>query len=85
MSRTWRCLGEILGILLILDEIIETHPMLKEHWKIFSKSIQIAQHNPIQFNANDKRFKTLLNVIIEIQEHVLSGKIFLVFNFYMKI
>lgn len=79
MSRTWRCLGEVLTILLIFDEIIQTHPMLQEHWKIFSKSIQIAQHNPTQFDANDKLYKTLLNVIIQIEDNALSGKNFQVF------
>lgn len=79
MSRTWRCLGEVLSILLMLDEIIKTHPMLQKHWSIFSKSIQIAQHNPTQFDANDRRFKPLLNVIIQIEQQVIPGKNFQVF------
>lgn len=76
MFRTWRHLGELLAVLLTLDEIISGNPMLKQHWTAFSKAIQSVQHNPAQFNAQSDRLKPLQNIIAQLEAQILSGHVF---------
>ena len=67
MLRVWRCLGDVLSILLglfiyfskidceimvaVIDEIIKQHPLLTHHWNIYFRSIHIVQHNPQMFSV----------------------------------
>lgn len=76
LARSWRYLGELLAVLLTLDEIIVGNPVLKQHWNAYTKSIQSVNHNPAQFNAQDGRLKTLQNIIANLELQVLSGHVF---------
>jgi hypothetical protein len=73
-------LGDILVILLTLDEIVNSHQILVDHFKTYQRSIEVVQFNPSQFGvtANDGRLKALLNVISEIEMKIMQGNTFMV-------
>lgn len=74
--RIWRTLGNLLSLLIFLDEIIQKHPMLLNHWARFLKSIQSTHHNPSRFGADPKLLKPLQNVILQIDTQIMTGFIF---------
>ncbi|KAI1720039.1 WASH complex subunit 7 domain-containing protein [Ditylenchus destructor] len=77
MSRVWRCLGDVLGVLVVLDEIVANHPMLAKHWSTFFNAISVSEHNPNQFDAaNDNRLKPLMDMITQIDLRIMSGSVF---------
>uniref|UniRef100_A0A914XWT4 WASH complex subunit 4 N-terminal domain-containing protein n=1 Tax=Panagrolaimus superbus TaxID=310955 RepID=A0A914XWT4_9BILA len=76
LYRVWKSLGDLLGILVQLDEIVRCHPSLNEHWKIYHKTMKMVQHNPTQFNAVGEKFKSLTNVIANLDVRIMSGYIF---------
>jgi hypothetical protein len=83
--RGWRILGDILVNLLTLDEIINSHQVLVDHYKIYQRSIEVVQFNPSQFGISntDSRLKALLNLISEIELKIMQGNTFLVCSIFL--
>lgn len=77
--RTWRILGDVLVILQTLDEIVNSHQVLVDHYKVYQRSIEVIQFNPAQFGVsnNDGRLKAFLNLISEIDLKLMQGNTFL--------
>jgi len=82
MNRVWRSLGDVLGIMIVIDEIISRHPALRSHFHIYVKSIQVASHNPSQFGVatGDMRLKALNDALGLISSKIIAGKVFKVFK-----
>jgi hypothetical protein len=78
--RAWRIVGDVLVILITLDEIINSRQVLADHYKTYQKSIELVQFNPAQFgvSATDGRLKALFNLISEIDHKLIQGNIFVV-------
>ena len=76
LHRVWKSFGDLLGVLAQLDEIVRCHPVLQEHWKIYQKTMKMVQHNPSQFDAMGEKFKSLTNIIANLDVRVMSGYLF---------
>uniref|UniRef100_A0A0N5AK55 WASH complex subunit 7 n=1 Tax=Syphacia muris TaxID=451379 RepID=A0A0N5AK55_9BILA len=76
LLQLWKALGDLLSILIFMDEIIQRHPVLKTHWNLLLKSLQSAQHNPSRFDADKPLLKPLMNVIHQIDAQLMTGFIF---------
>jgi hypothetical protein len=78
--RAWRIIGDVLVILITLDEIINSRQVLLDHYKTYQRSIELVQFNPAQFgvSAVDGRLKALFNLITEIDNKLMQGNIFTV-------
>uniref|UniRef100_A0AC35GGP7 WASH complex subunit 4 n=1 Tax=Panagrolaimus sp. PS1159 TaxID=55785 RepID=A0AC35GGP7_9BILA len=76
LYRVWKAFGDLLGILVQLDEIVQCHSTLQEHWKIYQKTMKMVQHNPQQFNAVGEKFKSLTNIIANLDARIMSGFLF---------
>ncbi|KAH7727403.1 hypothetical protein AAVH_05063 [Aphelenchoides avenae] len=76
MTRVWRSLGNLLATLVVLQEIIEVHPTLKDHWSLYVKSMQTVQYNPAHFDAVDEPIKSLVDTIANIDAQLFTGFVF---------
>ncbi|KHN75470.1 WASH complex subunit 7 [Toxocara canis] len=76
LLRAWRTMGNLLSILVIFDEIIQKHSVLRQHWSSFFKAMQMAHHNPSQFGAESEYLRPLQGVIVQIDSQIMNGFIF---------
>uniref|UniRef100_A0A914I8K0 WASH complex subunit 7 n=1 Tax=Globodera rostochiensis TaxID=31243 RepID=A0A914I8K0_GLORO len=78
MDRVWRCLGELLSVLIVFDEMIGHHPFLRTHWSQFVRSLRLAQHNPAQFalHGQSGRLQQLNEEIARLDAELMGGNIF---------
>jgi len=71
-------LGELLSVLIKLEEIIQRHPVLVAHWKTYVQTVKLVHHNPDKFGADPNLLKPLEMVITKLNGQLFSGFIFLV-------
>uniref|UniRef100_A0A7E4VJA4 Rif1_N domain-containing protein n=1 Tax=Panagrellus redivivus TaxID=6233 RepID=A0A7E4VJA4_PANRE len=76
LSRVWFALADLLGMLIRLDELVRGHPVLTEHWKLYLRTMQMVQHNPAQFNADNDKFRSLLSLIARLDAQLFTESIF---------
>lgn len=78
--RAWRIIGDVLVILITLDEIVNSRQVLVDHFKTYQRSIELVQFNPTQFGVSvtDGRLKALFSLITEIDNKLMQGNIFVV-------
>ncbi|KAL3093235.1 hypothetical protein niasHT_022685 [Heterodera trifolii] len=78
MERAWRCLGDLLSLFLVFDEVIGHHPFLRSHWAQFVRSVRLAQHNPSQFAlyGQSGRLQQFNGEIARLDAELMSGDIF---------
>ncbi|CAA3004920.1 Hypothetical predicted protein, partial [Olea europaea subsp. europaea] len=70
------CIGELLMSFLTLDEIVSNQVLFMEHWNAY-KQVVIAQLQGNTYSEIDNRkVKVLLNLMNEIENTILSEKIF---------
>ncbi|XP_049805094.1 WASH complex subunit 4 [Schistocerca nitens] len=69
-------LGDLLLILVTLDEIISTQSTLHNHWSLFKRTIKSVHHDPTKFGVPPEKLKTFEKMLCELENQLLTGKIF---------
>uniref|UniRef100_A0A914V3K7 WASH complex subunit 4 N-terminal domain-containing protein n=1 Tax=Plectus sambesii TaxID=2011161 RepID=A0A914V3K7_9BILA len=75
VNFVFEALGQLLSVLVVLDEIVKHHPTLKDHWSSYMKAIQVAHHNPNKFSAEVDKLKPLESALARLDSQILSGYI----------
>ncbi|KAJ0069384.1 hypothetical protein NL108_004201, partial [Boleophthalmus pectinirostris] len=68
-------LGELLVVLLTLDEIMENHGTLKEHWKMYKRLLKSVHHNPGKFSIPEDKLKPFEKLLLKLEGQLLDGMI----------
>ncbi|XP_078530725.1 WASH complex subunit 4 isoform X1 [Lissotriton helveticus] len=69
-------LGELLTVLLTLDEIIETHATVKDHWIMYKRLLKSVHHNPVKFGVQEDKLKPFEKLLLKLEGKLLDGMIF---------
>ncbi|KAI7811908.1 WASH complex subunit 4 [Triplophysa rosa] len=69
-------LGELLAVLITLDEIMENHTTLKEHWKMYKRLLKSVHHNPGKFAIPEEKLKPFEKLILKLEGQLLDSMIF---------
>lgn len=68
-------LGELLVVLLTLDEIMENHSTLKDHWQMYKRLLKSVQHNPGKFSVPEDKLKPFEKLLLRLEGQLLDGTI----------
>ncbi|XP_021113967.1 WASH complex subunit 4 [Heterocephalus glaber] len=69
-------LGELLTVLLTLDEIINNHITLKDHWTMYKRLMKSVHHNPSKFGIQEEKLKPFEKFLLRLEGQLLDGTIF---------
>uniref|UniRef100_A0A8D0GHR3 WASH complex subunit 4 n=1 Tax=Sphenodon punctatus TaxID=8508 RepID=A0A8D0GHR3_SPHPU len=69
-------LGELLTVLLTLDEIVDNHATLKDHWTMYKRLLKSVHHNPSKFGIQDDKLKPFEKLLLKLEGQLLDGLIF---------
>ncbi|XP_012874568.1 PREDICTED: WASH complex subunit 7 [Dipodomys ordii] len=69
-------LGELLTVLLTLDEIIDNHVTLKDHWTMYKRLLKSVHHNPSKFGIQEEKLKPFEKFLLKLEGQLLDGTIF---------
>ncbi|XP_072328054.1 WASH complex subunit 4 isoform X2 [Scyliorhinus torazame] len=69
-------LGELLAVLLVLDEIIANHVTLKDHWITYKRLLKSVHHNPLKFGIAEEKLKPFEKLLLKLEGQLLDGMIF---------
>ncbi|XP_054885135.1 WASH complex subunit 4 isoform X1 [Poeciliopsis prolifica] len=68
-------LGELLVVLMTLDEIMENHGTLKDHWKMYKRLLKSVHHNPGKFSIPEEKLKPFEKLLLKLEGQLLDGMI----------
>ncbi|XP_075894005.1 WASH complex subunit 4 [Nelusetta ayraudi] len=68
-------LGELLVVLLTIDEIMENHGTLKEHWKMYKRLLKSVHHNPGKFSIPEEKLKPFEKLLLKLEGQLLDGSV----------
>ncbi|XP_069694005.1 WASH complex subunit 4 isoform X2 [Periplaneta americana] len=68
-------LGDILVMLITLDEMLSNHSTLHEHWIVYKRTVKSVHHDPSKFGVDCEKLKNFERLLLEIENHLLSGKV----------
>ncbi|KAF7702037.1 WASH complex subunit 4 [Silurus meridionalis] len=69
-------LGELLVVLITLDEIMENHGTLKDHWKMYKRLLKSVHHNPSKFAIPEEKLKPFEKLLLKLEGQILDSMIF---------
>nr|XP_033806701.1 LOW QUALITY PROTEIN: WASH complex subunit 4 [Geotrypetes seraphini] len=69
-------LGELLTVLLTLDEIINNHATMKDHWTMYKRLLKSVHHNPLKFGIQEEKLKPFEKLLLKLESQLLDGMIF---------
>uniref|UniRef100_A0A673GME4 WASH complex subunit 4 n=1 Tax=Sinocyclocheilus rhinocerous TaxID=307959 RepID=A0A673GME4_9TELE len=69
-------LGELLVVLITLDEILENHATLKDHWKMYKRLLKSVHHNPAKFAIPEEKLKPFEKLLLKLEGQLLDSMIF---------
>ncbi|XP_029457390.1 WASH complex subunit 4 isoform X2 [Rhinatrema bivittatum] len=69
-------LGELLTVLLTLDEIIDNHATMKDHWTMYKRLLKSVHHNPVKFGIQEDKLKPFEKLLLKLESQLLDGMIF---------
>ncbi|KAG8138232.1 hypothetical protein E2320_004147 [Naja naja] len=69
-------LGELLTVLLTLDEIVNNHATLKDHWTMYKRLLKSVHHNPPKFGIQEDKLKPFEKLLLKLESQLLDGMIF---------
>ncbi|CAB3987009.1 WASH complex subunit 4-like, partial [Paramuricea clavata] len=76
LTTVFEHLGELLTVLITLDEIMNECSGIHENWKRYKRMLKSVQHNPGVFSVNPDKLKPLEKWIMKIEGQILDGLIF---------
>ncbi|KAB5565725.1 hypothetical protein PHYPO_G00244840 [Pangasianodon hypophthalmus] len=69
-------LGELLVVLITLDEIMENHGTLRDHWKMYKRLLKSVHHNPSKFAIPEEKLKPFEKLLLKLEGQLLDSMIF---------
>uniref|UniRef100_A0A8C1TFK4 WASH complex subunit 4 n=1 Tax=Cyprinus carpio TaxID=7962 RepID=A0A8C1TFK4_CYPCA len=69
-------LGELLVVLITLDEIMENHATLKDHWRMYKRLLKSVHHNPAKFAIPEEKLKPFEKLLLKLEGQLLDSMIF---------
>ncbi|TRY86275.1 hypothetical protein DNTS_009307 [Danionella cerebrum] len=69
-------LGDLLVVLITLDEIMANHSTLKEHWKMYKRLLKSVHHNPAKFAVREEKLKPFEKLLLKLEGQLLDSMIF---------
>ncbi|XP_053377942.1 WASH complex subunit 4-like isoform X3 [Mercenaria mercenaria] len=69
-------LGDILGVLITLDELIQTHTTLLDHWTLYKRMLKSVRHDPGKFSTTDEKLRPFEKLMMTLEGQLLDGMIF---------
>ncbi|XP_061187838.1 WASH complex subunit 4-like isoform X2 [Saccostrea echinata] len=69
-------LGDLLGVLITLDEIIENQATLREHWTLYKRMLKSVHHDPGKFGIAPEKIRPFEKLIMKLEGQLLDGRIF---------
>ncbi|KAF3854570.1 hypothetical protein F7725_022625 [Dissostichus mawsoni] len=75
LQTVYEHLGELLVVLLTLDEIMENHGTLKDHWKMYKRLLKSVHHNPGKFSIPEEKLKPFEKLLLKLEGQMLDGMI----------
>uniref|UniRef100_A0A3B4E036 WASH complex subunit 4 n=1 Tax=Pygocentrus nattereri TaxID=42514 RepID=A0A3B4E036_PYGNA len=69
-------LGELLVVLITLDEIMENHATLRDHWKMYKRLLKSVHHNPSKFAIPEEKLKPFEKLLLKLEGQLLDSMIF---------
>lgn len=67
-----------MAILIKLEEIIQRHPVLVPHWKVYVQTVKLVHHNPEKFGVAPNELKPLEMIITKLDSQLFTEYIVLV-------
>ncbi|XP_033098788.1 WASH complex subunit 4-like isoform X2 [Anneissia japonica] len=68
-------LGQLLCVLITLDEIVANQHSLKEHWTLYKRMLKSVHHNPARFNIDSVKLRPFEKLLMRLQGQLLDGMI----------
>ncbi len=66
--------------LITLDELVENHPYLRDHWSSYKRMLKAAQLEPMKYgldgSAMNEKLKKMEKLIAPIEMKVIEGNMF---------
>ncbi|KAJ8302048.1 hypothetical protein KUTeg_021035 [Tegillarca granosa] len=69
-------LGDLLGVLITLDEMIDNHSTLREHWTLYKRMLKSAHHDPGKFGMQADKLRLFEKLMMTLEGALLDGMIF---------
>ncbi|XP_022098788.1 WASH complex subunit 4-like [Acanthaster planci] len=69
-------LGDILRVLITLDEIVANQSTLKDHWTLYKRMLKSVHHNPTRFGVEESKLRPFERLLMGLQGQLLDGMIF---------
>ncbi|XP_056000960.1 WASH complex subunit 4-like isoform X5 [Ostrea edulis] len=69
-------LGDLLGVLITLDEIIENQATLRDHWTLYKRMLKSVHHDPGKFGIAPEKIRPFEKLIMKLEGQLLDGRIF---------
>ncbi|OXB69309.1 hypothetical protein ASZ78_015709 [Callipepla squamata] len=76
LQAMYEHLGELLTVLITLDEIIDNHATLKDHWTMYKRLLKSVHHNPSKFGIQEDKLKPFEKLLLKLECQLLDGMIF---------
>uniref|UniRef100_A0A8C3RLI1 WASH complex subunit 4 n=1 Tax=Chelydra serpentina TaxID=8475 RepID=A0A8C3RLI1_CHESE len=76
LATMYEHLGELLTVLLTLDEIVDNHATLKDHWTMYKRLLKSVHHNPSKFGIQEDKLKPFEKLLLKLEGQLLDGMIF---------
>uniref|UniRef100_A0A8C4QNR8 WASH complex subunit 4 n=1 Tax=Eptatretus burgeri TaxID=7764 RepID=A0A8C4QNR8_EPTBU len=73
LQTVFEHLGDLLTVLLTLDEIIKNQITLKEHWTMYKRLLKSVHHNPGRFDLPDGKLRSLEKLLLKLETDLLDG------------
>eukprot|EP00057_Strongylocentrotus_purpuratus_P007399 XP_011661873.1 PREDICTED: WASH complex subunit 7 [Strongylocentrotus purpuratus] len=73
---TYEYLGELLRILITLDEIVANQATLRDHWTLYKRMLKSVHHNPQRFGMEESKLRPFEKLLMGLQGQLLDGMIF---------
>ncbi|KAK3584050.1 hypothetical protein CHS0354_031097 [Potamilus streckersoni] len=69
-------LGNLLAVLIYLDEIIQNQTMLTDHWTLYKRMLKSVHHDGGKFGITEERLRPFEKLLITLEGQLLDGYIF---------
>jgi len=75
-QTVYEFLGDVLAVLITLDEIIHGHDTLKDHWTLYKRMLKSVRHNPTKFQLPQDKIRPFEKLLMNLEGNLLEGRIF---------
>ncbi|KAL5013534.1 hypothetical protein ScPMuIL_007804 [Solemya velum] len=75
-SVVYEQLGDLLGVLIYLDEILQNQATLRDHWTLYKRMLKSVHHDPNKFGIPDEKLRPFQKLLMNLEGQLLDGMIF---------